>query len=1383
MWGRYSVRLVLCGGAMLVAASLWWAAVAGARAFHAYEGQISSVPANEPSGHATRAPGPLVEVNAMAVDEGSLFVAENAGEVARVDEFDAASREFQAQLPEPTPYNPFVNYRGVAVSHAGGGRQLYAGYFGGGLPSAVAVYEGSAGNVWRFGGLWSGPAEGESFGSVRGVAVDDSHAVGDGDAGDVYVSDWEDHVVDLLQPGAEGTETLVARITEAGHSVLEHPAAVAVDQSNGDVAIADATEPEHNVYSFTVYVLAPETMAGSYRLLETLTGPPGGSFGEVTGVAFDDSADEGAGDVFVAEGTPSRAGRVYEFMPTGGLKVALNGATTPQGGFGEVMSLATDPATGQVWVGDRHEEGQAKTVHGFADRFGELVVVPTPVTGLATNVRFVEEAGGEWSARLNGTVNPENAGNVTLCQFVWGENRAATDQTAGCTTSVANGDSAVSVHANIGDLAPDTTYFYRLQAGNAHGVSEGEPVEDRQFTTPGPGLRSVSASGVTASSGLLEAVVDPHTAPAGEQDFQEAAKVAPSYFFQYSTSPTGECGVVVCARAPVGAASVGFGPGQASLSQQVSGLAADSRYHYRLVVEAETSAGVMHVFYGPEESFLTRRAAAEGAASGLLDGRGWEQVSPVDKRGGEIFGLVRGNGQRAPIQASPDGGAMTYGAYAPTEPEPAGFTSAMPVLSRRGSSGWSSVDLATPRVGPTEELVATPEYQLASEDLSRSLLVPLGGGAALLSNQASEFTPYLRNQPACATQGTGPAGECFTPLLDSADLPAGTSVGEAVNKLGIVMEGATDDLKHVLLKSTVALTAAPITGPELYEWSQDPPAEQQIQPVSVLPGNEGGMMDDAGDVTTGSDPEGNFSAARNAISQDGSRVFWSDAGESGRRLFMRELASEETIRLDVPETSVGVGEPPKAMFQLASTDGSRVLFTDTQRLTANASVDREAHYGDLYECRIVREVGHDHCDLTDLTPESNGQAADVQNLVLGASKNAEYVYFVADGAMAPGAVRGTCTINSDAAGELCNLYVEHEGVLRLVAVLEGGDESDWGDDNTTAHGVGYLTVRVSGNGQFVAFMSRRSLTGYDNRDVHSGVLDQEVFLYDAQGGGLVCVSCDPTGARPAGVEAEQLWRSGAANLAAVPLGPAAGRDEWVAGNLPGWEEVGTSGAALYEPRNLSDEGRLFFNSSDGLVSGDVNGAEDVYEFEPVGVGSCSSASVLFVQVEGGCVGLVSSGLSGSESGFLDASESGGDVFFLTAEKLVSGDTDGALDVYDARVCSAAAPCSQPAGETVPCETAEGCRASGGGQAVVFGAPASGTFEGPGNWRAVSSKAAGGRRGRSGAAVRRRRLARALRGCERRFSRRPRARRSCVRRVRARFASTGGRGGHGKRGGR
>jgi hypothetical protein len=50
------------------------------------------------------------------------------------------------------------------------------------------------------------------------------------------------------------------------------------------------------------------------------------------------------------------------------------------------------------------------------------------------------------------------------------------------------------------------------------------------------------------------------------------------------------------------------------------------------------------------------------------------------------------------------------------------------------------------------------------------------------------------------------------------------------------------------------------------------------------------------------------------------------------------------------------------------------------------------------------------------------------------------------------------------------------------------------------------------------------------------------------------------------------------------------------------------------------------------------------------------------------VGRISSGHSAEQSAFMDASESGGDVFFLTNDQLVPAETDTQVDYYDARVC-------------------------------------------------------------------------------------------------------------------
>jgi hypothetical protein len=297
-------------------------------------------------------------------------------------------------------------------------------------------------------------------------------------------------------------------------------------------------------------------------------------------------------------------------------------------------------------------------------------------------------------------------------------------------------------------------------------------------------------------------------------------------------------------------------------------------------------------------------------------------------------------------------------------------------------------------------------------------------------------------------------------------------------------------------------------------------------------------------------------------------------------------------------------------------------------------------------------------------------------------------------------------------------------------------------------------------------MSQHSLTGYDTRDAVTGRPDEEVYLYDASDGGrLVCASCNPTGARPAGVE-----------YATIDNGLVGGDRVWggnqgIAANIPGWTPY-ELGRALYQSRYLSDSGRLFFNSSDALVPQDVNGAEDVYEFEPTGVGSCTGASATFSEASRGCVQLISSGASAEESAFMDASATGGDVFFLTAAKLTPADYDTSLDVYDAHECTSASPCLPvQAAQPPACVTGDACKPAPTPQPSIYGAPSSATFSGAGNVSAASTTAAV-RSVKAKGLSRGQKLTRALRACQRK---RAGARALCRRRARARYGKGSGKG--------
>ncbi len=284
---------------------------------------------------------------------------------------------------------------------------------------------------------------------------------------------------------------------------------------------------------------------------------------------------------------------------------------------------------------------------------------------------------------------------------------------------------------------------------------------------------------------------------------------------------------------------------------------------------------------------------------------------------------------------------------------------------------------------------------------------------------------------------------------------------------------------------------------------------------------------------------------------------------------------------------------------------------------------------------------------------------------------------------------------------------------------------------------------LSPNGRYLTFMSNATPTGYDNRDAVSGARDEEVYIYDAVAGKLSCASCDPSGARPVGVfDPGTNWE---------------GRllvdrnDEWegstLAGSLPDWIAYGQS-KLIYQPHYLSDTGRLFFNSPDTLVPAAVSGQENVYEYEPAGAGSCLGLTP--------CLSLISSGASGQESAFADASINGDDVFFLTAARLVSQDYDNSYDMYDAHLCTASVPCVPPAPVSPPpCETGDSCKASPTPQPGIFGPPPSATFVGAGN--AVSLPATAAPVAKPRKLTRKQKLAVALRTCAKK---RRAKRRSC-----------------------
>ncbi len=1249
---------------------------------------------------------------------------------ARIDGFEAGS-PYKWVSPQLASENELSEIGdGLAVGDVGSEEQVYTpGYQSG--KRVVAVYGASTGKLlgtWTGAHAINGSFTGAGVAKLAGVAVDrSSNPLSEGD---VYVATFglgETHaaysIVSVFsgESGSGVEPALVATLKGTCKATGEscggdpvpfvEPTKVAVSPVNGDVLV-EARDPVtgHDV----IDIFAPAALH-EYEFVRQIAGPPRGLFEGVAGLAVDPVS----GDIYVASTNPA-AGEVYQFSSEG---VPLGHVTgTGSRSFGELRGIGV-ASSGLVFVAE--QVGEGVSAEHRVDVFGPDVVLPDVETEAAGATVDRE---GHIGVTFKGTVDPDDAGEAR-CVFVWGQTQAF-GEAAACEHTVAEGNSPVGVSASVTGLAPDSNYWFRLHASNANGIDEGEEWQDREVHTPGPGLHREYVSDVSSTAVTFGAGIDPNHAPT-------------SYYFQYTdTGSTGTCGLTPegvsegCSVAPgqPGETLPAGGGSDDEVTDHVQGLVADTTYHYRVVAisDLEVEPGVTRpvAFPGADRTFTTQQA---GTGAVLPDGRAWELVTPPDKHGARLYPPNAHGG--APLLASADGDAMTFTFESPDERGVAGYTENTQALAVRSSGGgWSSRAIDTPDSAPAPgPLGDGTEYRFFSPSLSLALVEPFGPFTSLKPDvfpPDTGRTPYLRHDQTCASE---PA-TCYEPLETAAEgysdvIPGAEfngaeetkhSVGNSVGAVNVV--GASPNLEYAILdsKEGVQLTevATPAGSQELYEWSANKPPAERLQLVSLDEENHPWVGEAYLGYANGSGTTARHDE-RGAVSADGSRVFWTGEEAGNPALFMRDVAKGVSLRLDKVQGGSGTG-PVYSVFQGASANGTRVFFTDTQQLTSDSGAGNGKP--DLYVCEMGETKGRLECALKDLTPKNeHGEAGDAQNVVAGFSENGEWVYFVANGVLpgteGEGAKPGRCSVHSES-GATCNLYVEHYDGSgweppRLVAVLSNDDYADWSGENND---LPTLTAGVSADGRWLAFVSDRELTGYDNHDARSGMPDEEVFLYHAVVGGagrLVCASCDPTGARPEGFEYGPL--AGESGL--VSAAERTFRDsQWFAASLPGYDAYAPSNG-WYRPRYLSDEGRLFFDSSAALVPQDTNNNQSVYEYEPVGVGGsagCTRSLSIYVASAEGCVGLISSGTATGESVFVDASESGNDVFFETAARLTGQDSDNALDIYDAHVCTAESPCRSEQSASPACTTADACRAAPSVEPEVFGAPASTVVSGPGN---------------------------------------------------------------------
>jgi hypothetical protein len=740
--------------------------------------------------------------------------------------------------------------------------------------------------------------------------------------------------------------------------------------------------------------------------------------------------------------------------------------------------------------------------------------------------------------------------------------------------------------------------------------------------------------------------------------------------------------------------------GTTTASTELTGLVPNTEYHFRVLV-ANTDGSDM----GAADTVFDTLPAATSA---LPDGRTYEMVTPPENGNSDVESPfdsetnlsdeTQGIPTRSPFEVSPDGSKITYSVHAITGSFGGQGTGDQYIAQRSSTGGWSQSSI----LPNGYNLV---EYQAFSNDLSIGILQSGEPGEPeilppLSSDAPGEGYSILYER---MTSGSG-----YRPLITNAvklnrssESSEEGGFGSHIVRTGYssrtpAFAGGSTDFKDLLFEANDALLVdegalakeleddvkGEIAKREQTNYLYDE-VEGRASLVDVSP--EDKVVPDA---TFGALPfieeqnnedaflKGNPPDFSNVISGDGRFVYWTDA-----------VSGVVYVREDGSSTVQVSGGP--ARYWTASADGHYALYTEGEGMAS-----------ELYRFDSEPEAGHQQREV--LTGANAGVLG-----VLGASEDADTVYFVAEGALTSANGEGVAPV----AGEP-NLYViSHNGAPVFIATLSREDgnlvppfttSENHGRYGDWQPGLGHRTARVTADGNNVVFMSKQSLSvvGFPHGYQSNG--SDEVYIYSAGSGQLFCASCGSTG------------------------------EPSSEGFLPvDWHDT-------YLPQWISEDGnRVFFDSTAPLVAQDTNDRQDVYEWEREGHGSCTHG----YGSTGGCVFLLSGGSSEANSWFVGASANGDDAFIVTRAKLVPEDENDTFDLYDVRVDGV-----KPV--TPPVCTGSGCQGVPA-PPPLFATPPSVTFNGVGNFTISTTERV---KPKPKSLMRAQKLARALKVCERQESR-------------------------------
>ncbi len=587
------------------------------------------------------------------------------------------------------------------------------------------------------------------------------------------------------------------------------------------------------------------------------------------------------------------------------------------GNLNEPRGVAINDTTAAAYVAD--------TGNGRVAVFDATPYLPDASASAAALTSSTEE--------LKGKADPAGAGPITACHFQYVtteafKKEAFADLSSGGSVPCDEGQSlasATEVHVEPTGLTYGSEYHYRLLLENGGGSNASF---DQSFESLplAPSVEATSVSNVNSDTARIHALVNPnggdatyHTTYHVEYVNQEGFEAS-----EYADAAQSQSIDAGSARTPQ------------AITAQLSSLAADTTYHYRVV--AENASGTTK---GPDRTFTTFPIATpttdpcpnahvrqQTGAVRLLDCRAYELVSAANTGGYDVeSSLVSG---QSPFPGYPEAeGKVLYGVHnggipGTDHPTNKGLD---PYVATRGENGWETRYDGVPSNDPYS---AGPFSSLptgASADL-KTLAFGAPGGCSPCFAGGYTGIPIRK------------AGGELTNGMQGPENPGPTAKSE-----GSIAKTLSADGSHFVFGSTSKFTADASEG-QLGIYDRDLNTGS-THLVSKTPGET--QMTGAEVAELDISPDGSHILIGQLVSEaEGNKLY---------HLYMNVGDSNKTIDL-TPGTTTGV------LYAGMSSDGSKVFFTTKDELLP-ADEDESA---DLY----AAEVQGESANLTLLSTGTEG---------------------------------------------------------------------------------------------------------------------------------------------------------------------------------------------------------------------------------------------------------------------------------------------------------------------------------------------------------------------------------------------------------------------------